>query len=543
MSTPTVTAKANNAAYDVSATQWNAVVNAVKNQPYSYIIYKDGVNCCAKNGMTGTLTYGGASNAGGVDGGVPSAVIQASLNNLTAGRTWQEKVVLQGNIECDAEVLIPSYTYIEICGVLKAADNLDDSLLRNATSDGVADAYTAPGSSNTDITITGSMIDGNKPNMGAGDDSICTIHMQGVDNLLIHHLKMVNGWTEGIRTAFCNNVQICNCELYDAADDCLAFNKETLYAVAANNICLNAGQSDDYGSPCGIEVQDGSQYINIIGNYIENPLQNAIQVSTHAGEASCHFINIIGNTVKTTGSHAIATSGLVGDVATHINISNNVVEDSAAVGIAPYYADKVKVSGNRVSNSGTYGIYVNYAQTQNIFIKNNEVYGSASQGISTSSSVTGMVEIKGNVCYDNDVGIGLSGDNTWVTDNTCYNTGFPQRYGVVFYAGGDNNFCYRNRFYNHSVSPLANAGTGNDIRWNSGYVTENSGSATILSGASTVTFAHGLTTTPTFVLVSGANAEVKDVFVYSLSSANIRADVGAAVSDNRTIYWQAEYNP
>lgn len=57
MSLPTVTALANNPAYNVSADQWNAVVVGVKNQPYSYLIYSAVVGGTtyyyAKNGVTG----------------------------------------------------------------------------------------------------------------------------------------------------------------------------------------------------------------------------------------------------------------------------------------------------------------------------------------------------------------------------------------------------------------------------------------------------------------------------------------------------------
>lgn len=63
MSTPTVTAKANNGAYDVSANQWNAVVNAAKNQPYSYIIYQTSGTIYARNGTTGAVDYSGADAA------------------------------------------------------------------------------------------------------------------------------------------------------------------------------------------------------------------------------------------------------------------------------------------------------------------------------------------------------------------------------------------------------------------------------------------------------------------------------------------------
>jgi hypothetical protein len=61
MSYPVVTTKPNNLRYDVSADQWNGVVQAVGNQPYSYLIYTETVGGVptyyAKNGKTGLIDF------------------------------------------------------------------------------------------------------------------------------------------------------------------------------------------------------------------------------------------------------------------------------------------------------------------------------------------------------------------------------------------------------------------------------------------------------------------------------------------------------
>lgn len=50
---------------------------------FDYIIYLNGVNYEAINGVTGTVSYGGAADVGGVDGADAAAVIQAAMDALT----------------------------------------------------------------------------------------------------------------------------------------------------------------------------------------------------------------------------------------------------------------------------------------------------------------------------------------------------------------------------------------------------------------------------------------------------------------------------
>jgi hypothetical protein len=77
---------------------------------------------------------------------------------------------------------------------------------------------------------------------------------------------------------------------------------------------------------------------------------------------------------------------------------------------------------------------------------------------------------------------------------------------------------------------------------NSGYVTENSGTATILSGNTSVTFAHGLAGTPTVVTLGATHAEVADA-IWSADATNITITVPNPVTANRNISWYAEYKP
>jgi hypothetical protein len=85
MAYPVKTAAVNNAAYDVSANQWNGAVAGIKNQPYDYRVFIENPGGTpyhfGKSGISGQTIYGGTTNEGSVDGTSASAVIQACLND------------------------------------------------------------------------------------------------------------------------------------------------------------------------------------------------------------------------------------------------------------------------------------------------------------------------------------------------------------------------------------------------------------------------------------------------------------------------------
>ena len=76
---------------------------------------------------------------------------------------------------------------------------------------------------------------------------------------------------------------------------------------------------------------------------------------------------------------------------------------------------------------------------------------------------------------------------------------------------------------------------------NIGFVTENSGSATITSGSTSVTVSHGLAGTPDVVTVTPSGNLT--VWVDSLTSSSFTIHCYPAPSSDTTVYWVAEYKP
>lgn len=119
------------------------------NIPVSYIIYKDGSTIKAVNSTTGVIDYSSINAA---------TVINSAIDNLTAGRTWKEKVVIKGNFITTDSINIPSYTIFELIGSITLANNVNKSIIRNADQT----------NGNSFFEIYGGILYGNKNNQSSG---------------------------------------------------------------------------------------------------------------------------------------------------------------------------------------------------------------------------------------------------------------------------------------------------------------------------------------------------------------------------------------
>lgn len=131
----------------------------------TYTIYKFGADYYAMD-EDGNIDFGGSGDAGGIDGASPGAVIKAAMGGLTGGRTWQERVLVKGNISnldhpagnynC---IDVPSYTLLSIDGKMTLANDTNKSMIGNASGNAGWDVG---------ITIEGGYLDGNQSQQTAG---------------------------------------------------------------------------------------------------------------------------------------------------------------------------------------------------------------------------------------------------------------------------------------------------------------------------------------------------------------------------------------
>jgi len=131
-------------------------------------------------------------------------------------------------------------------------------------------------------------------------------------------------------------------------------------------------------------------------------------------------------------------------------------------------------------------------------------------------------------------GINKTGNGFGITGNYVTIThGMAEKLNNVFMLGGGGPFAVdRNRVIYTDCNSL-----GTLVK-----LTENSGTATIPNGQTSVTFPHNLAGTPTLVVLGPTHTEVADA-VWSANAINITITVPSPVSADRQIGWYAEYKP
>ena len=240
-----------------------------------------------------------------------------------------------------------------------------------------------------------------------------------------------------------NNNIIVNNVCKDSED------RNYVFHTANNNVLSNNVSVGAIGD--GIQIRDSSFYNIITGNYCTGGSLAGINITS-----TCSDNIITNNYCYQNASHGISC-----------NCSNNVIADNSCY-------DNTG-SGISVDSSGTYNLIADN------FLDNN---GGVGGGL--------------------DNGITMLGDYNCVTGNG-FRKGASQAYGIRIFAGGDNNFVSANNLVDAgTTAALSNAGAGNKIIGNNGWITENYGKSTGTGAQQTI--AHGLNGTATYAILTDEDA-------------------------------------
>jgi len=243
----------------------------------------------------------------------------------------------------------------------------------------------------------------------------------------------------------------------------------------------------------------------------------------------------------------------------NVIIRDNVIDGAGGNGIYVKQVNlsdiyRVSIIGNICMNNGADGISV--TTNKYSIVTNNICYNNSRDGISTYSADEGI--FSNNICYNNNQGgntaplgsgIRFSGgnpDRNIITENQCFdNQGISTQTWGIYSGNGDNHTVLGNIVYGNSAGQISVAGANTRIMYNHGFVTENSGSAIIASGAASVVVPHGLAGTPDYISVTGAHTEVESCYVDTIGAVNFTIHKGGAgnVTADRTVYWEAVYKP
>jgi hypothetical protein len=226
---------------------------------------------------------------------------------------------------------------------------------------------------------------------------------------------------------------------------------------------------------------------------------------------------------------AATTNGMQIDEVKGIYITNSwFVSSLNGPGVALIGGDDIHIDSSAIITNGTHGVQINAASTA-VRLTGNIIDGNGSLASNTYDGVwVGANAVDFMVC--NNVFF-RDGSTAWQKYSVNVNTGTSDRYLIT-----------NNNLYGYVTKAVNDGGSGTDkyINNNISYVTQNSGTATILSATTSITVTHGLDITPTIddiSIVMGENPtnDPGNVWVDTITSTqfniNCRNDPGASNLD------------
>lgn len=448
---------------DAVASQYEALRDgyAIREQvPATYVVWK----------QDGTY-YGDHCLGTGVDysGTNAASVINSAISVLTSGRTWNETVLLKGNITLTDKILMDSYTTLEISNNLALADSSDISMIENSNISTRLDHVLITGQGTIDhnrANNTGTIYG---INLFCRDSEISNLHFTNMVDYSIRIFRPNGG--SAIRYNKIHNIKV-----WDSIG-VFADGYDITYQVTETYVQDSIFHNQDHATmPSGSFVYaKRSPATFVYDNYFTAPLDHGVHLR---GSYAC---DIIRNTFDSIKKDGILLDRGDGDV-TYEKIMDNTFFGVGISAVDTYSAIKM----------GSYTPAVWGSGVRNQIDDNRFQMGGG-----------GFAEY----CIELDAG----GTYCSIQKNNFANM-------------GDQNA-------NKKIS-LAVA-TGNIVRNNQYYITENSGTDTITNPATFQTVAHGLDVTPTvddftITLAENPTNAITALWVDTIGAANFNLNVEPA---------------
>ena len=418
---------------------------------------------------------------------------------------------------------------------------------------------------NTNIHLIGVEIDGNKTN-NAGDVQVIGINLSKCSKSSVTHCKVhdlqghstsppsvgigVSGISDDCYVAF-NDVR----DLGDASKTADGIFTKGKAIRVIGNVVYNYADT-------GIVVEDSSS-AEVVGNDVDaNNLGQCIAISLDTTD-----FTVSGNTcknAKATNGGGIVVMKLSGSVGpTRGTLAGNVYKGNLASGAGRGFyiqdAFDITLAGNVSENAKNDGIFlqrVTRATVTGWEARQNGDYGlrisgstdvTIGAGVSSSNSQT-TANVSSGILVNKDgstesTGILISGVRSFDEEAVAGNK--DQAYGIEVLDASEvviqGNNVTGNRSGGMSIAGTATQQTRN----NKGWVTENSGTGTINSGATTAVITHNLSVTPAakdiFVtFTENPTSDPGNVWISNPTSTqftvNVRSDPGAS---NLDFSWRA----
>ena len=320
-----------------------------------------------------------------------------------------------------------------------------------------------------------------------------------------------------------------------------------------------------YRTDGGCAINPGATHVVVQNNVIVNG-----SIGLRA-PVNCESLSITGNYIYGTNANGhsgilylSSGSGSIGRSIKRLSVLNNTCVGTytgiAAVGTY-LYLEQAVISGNVISGQTGDWQPISVLPTANLMkqcvISNNTIDGAIRDAIYIENApnariVNNEIRNPGNHPTNNSFcGIRLGGDcsNSIISRNVIYKDGDadkgPRHYIIdgsrSATPGESNNLRIEyNQFAGARDSPINLKGENHIVRFNTGYVTENSGSAPTVADGGTI--AHGCAVAPTKVTLTGSVAG-EMVTITSIDDTNITVAIkkpDGSAGTTQTIYWRAE---
>lgn len=492
---------------------WDAAVDAIRGinytgtfiSVYDYIIFASTIGATtyyyAVNGSQ--TVYGGSSNTGGVDGTDPSAVIQAVINALVGGGSVKFKAA---TYTLTTSILIPASTHdlVISCerGTIFTYPNSTSEMHVFYTADTGTDTYSR-------IMIEGLEFNGNlngvtAPTTYEESNKLMPIYLNNCNDVVIRDCYFHDYWGFAICIHYCtvsnsySGAWIINNRYYNAGKTGNAFHSGGgAYSSNADTLMMGNVLDTFYGTGLCLDEENGW----IVRNAVHNLLGGGSDDFAIVTGYGAHEVTIDSNQIFHIYRRAIANKIGGADACPNHIVTNNIIDSEHGVFAAIDLSDTGHlVSGNVIKDWGsstteTWADGIQIETSSDAIITNNRIMSVYRNGI----TVYGTAMVQGN--YANGVsgsalacGCAFSGNNAAAYGPVTGNYFDGDYASIYFYQVNTTIYVRDNQF---ASAPLTSASANIYFTENIGYVTENCGTGSIASGATSDVITHGLAYTPT----------------------------------------------
>lgn len=293
--------------------------------------------------------------------------------------------------------------------------------------------------------------------------------------------------------------------------------------------CLIENNFIEGFSFAGINV-DGHNHVSVLNNYIKNCgfTSSSYPAIMVANSFSTSYSVIKGNTLYITsgyasygaGTPAIRCNEASTKTVSYITIQDNTIINPNDIGIQLIGTDFAVVTGNTIIGTGDATFFqrepIYLDDCDNFVVTNNNIVNPL-RGFVASNCVGGVI-----------------------AENNIRGT---STISTLYTLTSSTDLFIRNNIVNNTVttvvaaptSVITTAGNNNIASGNTKLVTEASGVTSAIATGSTVS--HGLSFTPTVVLVTPAESGPTDIYVSSVGASTFTVNFGGGGS--KTFYWRA----